>query len=80
MGSLLDAVASAAMKVFVQRHEPVLATATGSHKPGVVKGPEWLVAPLISRLPSSVQGRLLKAAGEVLGTHKWWKPHSDSSK
>ncbi|KAK3742866.1 hypothetical protein QZH41_007773 [Actinostola sp. cb2023] len=80
MGSLLDAVATAAMNVFVQRHESALATANGRPKSGVIKGPEWLVAPLISRLPSSVQGRLLKAAGEVLGTLKWWKPHSDSSK
>lgn len=26
----------------------------------------WLVAPLIARLPTSVQGRVLKAAGEEL--------------
>lgn len=79
MGSLLDAVATAAMTVFVQRHEPKLGTSHNNTKSGVIKGPEWLVAPLISKLPSSVQGRLLKAAGEVLDTPKWWKPHSDSS-
>jgi mediator of RNA polymerase II transcription subunit 12 len=79
MGSLLDAVATAAMSVFVQRHEMKLGTTHNNTKSGVIKGPEWLVAPLISKLPSSVQGRLLKAAGEVLGTRKWWKPYSDSS-
>jgi len=26
----------------------------------------WLVAPLIAKLPTSVQGRVLKAAGEEL--------------
>ena len=33
----------------------------------------WLVAPLIAKLSSSVQGRVLKAAGEVLETgNNFW--------
>lgn len=79
-GPLLDAVATSAMSVFVQRHDTTpLATAHSNQKSVVIKGPEWLVAPLISKLSNSVQGRLLKAAGEVLDTKQWWKEHSAKS-
>lgn len=79
-GPLLSAIATGAMSVFVQRHDITpLATAHNNQKSVVIKGPEWLVAPLISKLSSPVQGRLLKAAGEVLGTRQWWKEHSAKS-
>lgn len=79
-GPLLDAIATSAMSVFVQRHDTTpLATAHSNQKSVVIKGPEWLVAPLISKLSNLVQGRLLKAAGEVLDTKQWWKEHPAKS-
>ncbi|KAJ8951793.1 hypothetical protein NQ318_019766 [Aromia moschata] len=33
----------------------------------------WLVAPLVSKLPSAVQGRVLKVAGQVLESGGWCK-------
>lgn len=34
-------------------------------------GSIWLVAPLVSKLPSAVQGRILKVAGQVLESGNW---------
>lgn len=34
-------------------------------------GSIWLVAPLVSKLPSAVQGRVLKVAGHVLESGNW---------
>ena len=66
------------MNVFVQWHgASPLATAHSSQRRGVIKGPEWLVAPLISKLSNSVQGRLLKAAGDVLDSPRWWKEQKE---
>ncbi|XP_065840950.1 mediator of RNA polymerase II transcription subunit 12-like protein isoform X2 [Oscarella lobularis] len=39
----------------------------------------WLVVPLISQLPPTVQGALLQAAGEVLNRENWWKPNPDKN-
>ena len=76
----MDAIATGAMNVFVQRHDITPAAAAhNNQKSVVIKGAEWLVAPLITKLSSPVQGRLLKAAGDVLGTRQWWKEHSDKS-
>ena len=44
----------------------------GAYSPSV-----WLVTPLISKLPQSVLGRVLKCAGQVLGQGQWW--HSDKT-
>ncbi|XP_055677088.1 mediator of RNA polymerase II transcription subunit 12 isoform X2 [Lutzomyia longipalpis] len=52
----LDTVARAAIDVF-----QVSPVATKQEKPSI-----WLVAPLVSKLPSQVQGRILRVAGQVL--------------
>lgn len=53
----LDTVARAAIDVFLL-HD--------TNKTEKEKSPIWLVAPLVSKLPSAVQGRILKVAGQVL--------------
>lgn len=35
------------------------------------QGSIWLVAPLVSKLPSAVQGRVLKVAAQVLESGGW---------
>ena len=53
------------MSVFVQRHDTTpLATAHSNQKSVVVKGPEWLVAPLISKL-SKTQVVMVKNYKEI---------------
>ena len=37
-----------------------------------------LVGPLIGKLPSAVQGRILKNAGEIMEKGKWWKNSENS--
>ncbi|KAI1305889.1 Mediator of RNA polymerase II transcription subunit 12-like protein [Halotydeus destructor] len=39
----------------------------------------WLIAPLISKLPNSVQGKILRAAAHVLETGNWMCPTPPSS-
>ncbi|XP_014477352.1 PREDICTED: mediator of RNA polymerase II transcription subunit 12 [Dinoponera quadriceps] len=63
----LDTVAKAAIDVFQLNN-------TLSSKPADKKsGSIWLVAPLVSKLPSAVQGRVLKVAGQVLESGNWSK-------
>ena len=47
----------------------------GAYSPSV-----WLVTPLISKLPQSVLGRVLKCAGHVLGQGQWWNPDRGQEK
>uniref|UniRef100_A0A8B9Q6H4 Mediator complex subunit 12L n=1 Tax=Apteryx owenii TaxID=8824 RepID=A0A8B9Q6H4_APTOW len=68
MKDLLDNIAKATIEVFQQSADlnnnssnSVWSTSSSSERRGV-----WLVAPLIAKLPTSVQGRVLKAAGEEL--------------
>ncbi|XP_076661232.1 mediator complex subunit kohtalo [Halictus rubicundus] len=61
----LDTVAKAAIDVFQLN--------TVSNKPDKRSGSIWLVAPLVSKLPSAVQGRVLKVAGQVLESGNWSK-------
>uniref|UniRef100_A0A8C4N3C6 Mediator complex subunit 12L n=1 Tax=Equus asinus asinus TaxID=83772 RepID=A0A8C4N3C6_EQUAS len=68
MNNLLDNIAKATIEVFQQSADlnnnsssSGMASPSSSERRGV-----WLVAPLIARLPTSVQGRVLKAAGEEL--------------
>lgn len=42
-----------------------------SHRESKTKQSIWLVAPLISKLPSAIQGRVLKVAGQVLESGGW---------
>lgn len=53
----LDTVARAAIDVFIPNE---------GNKSTLKKPPIWLVAPLVGKLPSEVQGRILKVAGQVL--------------
>ncbi|XP_032668438.1 mediator of RNA polymerase II transcription subunit 12 isoform X2 [Odontomachus brunneus] len=62
----LDTVAKAAIDVFQLNN-------TLSSKPDKKSGSIWLVAPLVSKLPSAVQGRVLKVAGQVLESGNWSK-------
>uniref|UniRef100_A0A8C4V7E0 Mediator complex subunit 12L n=1 Tax=Falco tinnunculus TaxID=100819 RepID=A0A8C4V7E0_FALTI len=68
MKDLLDNIAKATIEVFQQSADlnnnssnSVCSNSSSSERRGV-----WLVAPLIAKLPTSVQGRVLKAAGEEL--------------
>ncbi|XP_034934643.1 mediator of RNA polymerase II transcription subunit 12 [Chelonus insularis] len=61
----LDMVAKAAIDVFQLN--------TLTHKSDKKSGSIWLVAPLVSKLPSAVQGRVLKVAGQVLESGNWSK-------
>uniref|UniRef100_A0A0A9YNL5 Mediator of RNA polymerase II transcription subunit 12 n=1 Tax=Lygus hesperus TaxID=30085 RepID=A0A0A9YNL5_LYGHE len=40
----------------------------------------WLVAPLVAKLPSCVQGRVLKVAGQVLESCNWFTSSSSRNK
>lgn len=40
----------------------------------------WLVAPLVSRLPSAVQGRILKVAGNVLESTNFFSAAAKKAK
>ncbi|KAL6442397.1 hypothetical protein ACFW04_002558 [Cataglyphis niger] len=62
----LDTVAKAAIDVFQLNN-------TLNSKPDKRSGSIWLVAPLVSKLPSAVQGRVLKVAGQVLESGNWSK-------
>ena len=37
-----------------------------------------LVGPLIGKLPSTVQGRILKIVGEIMEKGKWWRNSENS--
>ncbi|XP_015113779.1 mediator of RNA polymerase II transcription subunit 12 isoform X2 [Diachasma alloeum] len=62
----LDTVAKAAIDVF-QLNNPT--SSKGDKRSGSI----WLVAPLVSKLPSAVQGRVLKVAGNSLESGNWTK-------
>lgn len=74
----LDTVAKAAIDVF-QLNSPITPSPKSEDKKTDLKGTAkqsnsiWLVAPLISKLPSAVQGRVLKVAGQVLESGGWCK-------
>lgn len=40
----------------------------------------WLVAPLVSKLPSAVQGRVLKVAGQVLESGGWCREQKNKGR
>ncbi|XP_076043982.1 mediator complex subunit kohtalo isoform X2 [Oratosquilla oratoria] len=60
----LDNVAKAAIGVFHLNHDDDQLQKPRKQKPQSI----WLVAPLISKLPKDVQGRVLRNAGHVLDT------------
>ncbi|XP_070173165.1 mediator of RNA polymerase II transcription subunit 12-like protein isoform X2 [Littorina saxatilis] len=67
--SILDHIARATIDLFHQQTE--IKQAGGSSPQEEIKSSSeqetvWLVGPLISRLPSAIQGKVLKLAGQVL--------------
>ncbi|RZF38411.1 hypothetical protein LSTR_LSTR006537 [Laodelphax striatellus] len=82
----LDTVAKAAIDVFqLTGHANSAAAAQlANHELDASKAKSksqstWLVAPLISKLPSAVQGRVLKVAGQVLESGNWASSGSGGS-
>ncbi|XP_014230379.1 mediator of RNA polymerase II transcription subunit 12-like isoform X1 [Trichogramma pretiosum] len=67
LSNWLDTVAKAAIDVFQLNSTSISAKA--EKRPDSI----WLVAPLVSKLPSAVQGRVLKVAGQVLEAGNWAK-------
>jgi len=81
----LDTVAKAAIDVFQLTSGGVSCSVDGREekrsglrpsKPGSI----WLVAPLVSKLPSAVQGRVLKVAGQVLESGNWSSKNRDKER
>lgn len=67
LSNWLDMVARAAIDVFqVQDCNVMRSILEGPAKQEKTKSSMWLVAPLVARLPSAVQGRILKVSGQVL--------------
>ncbi|XP_033637539.1 mediator of RNA polymerase II transcription subunit 12-like protein isoform X2 [Asterias rubens] len=95
MNSLLDNIAKATIEVFQQQQGDDGSTSKGAligqngqrkslqqHKSELERCGIWLVAPLISKLSSQVQGRVLRAAGNVLESvgQTWSKSSKDKDK
>nr|KAG5692294.1 hypothetical protein BaRGS_009504 [Batillaria attramentaria] len=67
--SILDHIARGTIDLFHQQTEIKLAGGSSPQEETKVSSDQdivWLVGPLISRLPSPIQGRVLKLAGQVL--------------
>ncbi|XP_008193999.1 mediator of RNA polymerase II transcription subunit 12 isoform X1 [Tribolium castaneum] len=72
----LDTVAKAAIDVFQLNSSSSNSPKSDEKKPEIKNRAQnsiWLVAPLVSKLPSAVQGRVLKVAGQVLESGGWCK-------
>lgn len=74
----LDTVAKAAIDVFQLNAPSSSSPRPDEKKPDKIKSQNsiWLVAPLVSKLPSAVQGRVLKVAGQVLESGGWCRDKS----
>lgn len=59
---------------------PTFTHTTPTPSPSFCSPSVWLVTPLISRLPQTVLGRVLKSAGNVLGQGQWWNPEKSQEK
>ncbi|KAJ8916222.1 hypothetical protein NQ315_016361 [Exocentrus adspersus] len=78
----LDTVAKAAIDVF-QLNAPYGSPPRMDDKKQDSKKQQssiWLVAPLVSKLPSAIQGRILKVAGQVLESGGWGKEAKSKSR
>lgn len=73
LNNWLDIVAKAAIDVFQLNSND--SSLVKDEKSAIAKksknGNIWLVAPLISKLPSAIQGRVLRVAGQVLESGNW---------
>lgn len=75
LNSWMDSVARAAIDVFVMEENIVSNSLKIEYKP---KASTWLVAPLVAKLTSAVQGRILRVAGQVLETMNYFSKFSKS--
>ncbi|XP_045472646.1 mediator of RNA polymerase II transcription subunit 12 isoform X2 [Harmonia axyridis] len=79
----LDTVAKAAIDVF-QLNAPSSRSPRSDEKKSLLKNRNynsiWLVAPLVSKLPSAIQGRILKVAGQVLENGAWCREQKTKGK
>ena len=67
---ITDTISQSAIDVFSQKQEQHSKDDTGEIDIFRI-APAWLVAPLVSRLPSNVHGRILKLAGDH-SKGEWW--------
>ena len=67
---ITDTISQSAFDVFSQKQEQHSKDDTGEIDIFRI-APAWLVAPLVSRLPSTVHGRILKLAGDH-SKGEWW--------
>ena len=67
---LFNAIASRSVMSALQDDENEMIASTSSETDN---SKHQLVGPLIGKLPSTVQGRILKTAGEIMEKGKWWK-------
>lgn len=75
LNSWMDSVARAAIDVFVMEETVVPNSLKIEYKP---KPSTWLVAPLVAKLTSAVQGRILRVAGQVLENMNYFSKFSKS--
>lgn len=79
----LDTVAKAAIDVFQLNVSPEGSPRSEEKKTEIkTRQPNsiWLVAPLVSKLPSAIQGRVLKVAGQVLESGGWCREQKSKSR
>ncbi|XP_067143152.1 mediator of RNA polymerase II transcription subunit 12-like protein isoform X2 [Centruroides vittatus] len=66
--------------------DPVISTSKSNHRDSDKPERIWLIAPLIAKLPAAVQGKVLRAAGQVLESGSWssasssWSSSSSKNK
>lgn len=66
--------------------DPIINTSKSNHREPDKPERIWLIAPLIAKLPAAVQGKVLRAAGQVLESGSWsstsssWSSSSSKNK
>lgn len=78
LSSWLDMVARAAIDVFQVHECNIMNTSAQNISNPRPKSSIWLVAPLVAKLPSAVQGRILKVAGQVLESTNMFSKSKES--
>lgn len=61
-------------------HQQITTSSKATIKNDKLKPSIWLIAPLVSKLPSAVQGRILRVAGQVLESTNFFPKSSSSSR
>lgn len=78
LSNWLDLVARAAIDVFQVYECNLIGSQTQNTASSKTKPSIWLVAPLVAKLPSAVQGRILKVAGQVLESTNMFSKSKES--